>query len=527
MSLLRYFGLGLLLFWNEGVHVGLHLNHHGSNIAVLGPNGVPLVLQLHSCVCCAYEKGQYRIRTTARVNKHNRCADKAWSRLSEIATKEWGWQYTVETITSAPQVFDMQLADLYPNNVPTFAITHANAHACHAFWDSPFQSAVLMMLDGGYKGEGSCFVFLAKYNASGFMVFDLLKACELRTVSWRRKGMLGLEPKEEAGRRDMFHACDVLMDYSLLGSAKADLADAAANDDVPKDLESRIKRNPALARDWMATVQSHLEQQVLAELRAVQNVMRDVDGIIMTGGVAFNWLLNTRIRRTFGKPLHVPSDPGDSALSAGMLLCRSAQRSRGPHPFLGPSLASRGKNVPRAWQNASSTAVARLLNLGKPVAVLRGRGVTGHRKLGHASVIAIPSETNYATLTGLKHRKSQWTRLPCLMAEDHLPLVATDPFPSPHLSFVTSFQPQVVQRFPFLSGLFPFQTVDAASDAWLHEVLISLAPQHHVLLAVDLDHPFKYTDSAVPYLRRRRFPGSVVVNTELLEDIYANFSGAP
>ena len=113
---------------------------------------------------------------------------------------------------------------------------------------------------------------------------------------------------------------------------------------------------------WAASVQQQMEVVVLEELDTVREAVRDVEGVIMAGGTAFNWLLTTALWRRLGKPVHVPSDPGDDGVAAGFLLCRARAA---PTPFLGPGLDTggprRGDGAPamrpvrrwrRSWREA-------------------------------------------------------------------------------------------------------------------------------------------------------------------------------
>ena len=115
------------------------------------------------------------------------------------------------------------------------------------------------------------------------------------------------------------------------------------------------------------------------------------------------------------------------------------------------------------------------------------------------------------------HRNAPWTVVPCVVAESVLPSVATNPLPSPHRFFVTTLTPDVRRRYPFLGsreGVVPVQTVSAATDAWLHEMLQAVRDRHPVLMMADLKQKNAPTclDDARALLGRYGFNGPLVVD---------------
>ena len=221
--------------------------------------------------------------------------------------------------------------------------------------------------------------------------------------------------------------------------------------------------------DWAAAAHAFFVEHVTAPLRHYPRLVEAVDGIVVSGGGAFNRALNTAVRTRFGKPVFVPAIVGDDNLAIGYV----ADLLRPPQPqvlnFLGLPLAADG---PRASGRAVSPAdVARLLVDGAAIAVLRGRAEPGPYSLGHRTVFVHPSSAHASRFV------SDGAAPHVVLAEADAPDLLKPPRPPAETAFLHHrLSASVRQQSSFWGAqrtkdLVVGLTVTPASDAWMADVL--------------------------------------------------------
>ena len=124
-----------------------------------------------------------------------------------------------------------------------------------------------------------------------------------------------------------------------------------------------------------------------------EGALQTVDGIAISGGVAHNVCLNTRLQMDLQMPVHVPPNPGDGGVALGSLY--KVERPAQPHDcrFLAPLLEDRARldAYSAQWKARPTSAadVAQRLAKGHVGGLLRGQQEFGEIAFGHRSVLAV------------------------------------------------------------------------------------------------------------------------------------------
>jgi len=228
--------------------------------------------------------------------------------------------------------------------------------------------------------------------------------------------------------------------------------------------------------------------------------------LVLSGGCALNSSYNGTIRGRFGfDAVHVPSAPADDGNALGAALLSWMQdHPQGAvtgreSPFLGslPDARTIAKTVAncghgRITDCAGAAGPARLaerLAAGQIIGVMRGAAEFGPRALGHRSILADPRPAD------MKDRLNQRVkgREPY---RPFAPIVPADRVgdwfdrgqPSPYMSFTLPWKTAVRDRVPAVvhaDGTGRLQTVDAASDPWMADLLTAMEAQTGVPIVLN------------------------------------------
>ena len=157
----------------------------------------------------------------------------------------------------------------------------------------------------------------------------------------------------------------------------------------------RFQCSPEQAHLPRFAMQSVLEDIALEILRPHLHLLTAVDGLVVTGGVAYNRQLVTLLWEQTRAHVHIPAAPGDAGLPPGLLwavLRPQAPPAVPASTFLGMPVMDSESAGPRYRaalqpQIVDAAAVAKVLAMGRAVATVRGRAEVGPRALGHRSVL--------------------------------------------------------------------------------------------------------------------------------------------
>lgn len=393
------------------------------------------------------------------------------------------------------------------------------AHTIHAFFDSPFERALVLAIHGGGSEPYSAAIYLARRGMHPI----LLKVCDNRFMIMGQKYMLAsMTFPEVRGERDAPMAVlswsGIFMGYSALGKPLPCIekieelllrtppgnhfwdplfliqkhcstswntsSTTDATKDFPKNLPVETQR------DIACTFQELFERSFLHILSEVKEDLQGIDGIVLAGGSALNVKATQRVREEFNKPVWVPSAPADNGLGVGGIwsVCQPPRHTT-PLQYHGLPLLDE-ENLPqraKAWgaeylgmDEEAAIRLAKLMAVEKRIiAVVIGNQEYGPRALSHRSLMAYPESIEIRErMNALKFR--QFYRPTCpTIAEEFVGDVFVKPenVNSPFMSFAPKLQDWVKKDLPAIrhfDGTARPQTLSKSQEPFIHSMLMSI-----------------------------------------------------
>lgn len=420
-----------------------------------------------------------------------------------------------------------------PASVPVVTISHHLAHACSAFFLSPFEEAAVLVVDGCGNAFEDCMdlggavlpeqpagdmaaLWFEKdsfYAAVGTALRPLYKdfspfgriGCDypMHPTTTRHSigGLYAGASTYVFGNYGDLGKLMGLAPYGRSGAVAADIFDLRdgrifMNDDWIAAFTDRARSEPDFkARfqyfaDVALMVQSEIERALLALVRH-RHALSPLDNLCFAGGVALNAVANQRIlTETPFSRVFVPPAADDSGLAVGCAYYgwhQVLRRERVVHdgtPFLGRSYgASDFDEVAEAAAATLSVdrpadviaAAADLLADGRTLAWFDGGSEFGPRALGHRSILADPRRPDLRDHinANVKFREDFRPFAPSVLAED-----AQDYFElsgaSPYMLFVVPVRPAwraTLGAVVHVDGTARVQTVRREENARFHALL--------------------------------------------------------
>jgi len=151
----------------------------------------------------------------------------------------------------------------------------------------------------------------------------------------------------------------------------------------------------------IATSVQHLTEEILFSLIDDLHARHQIPNLVLTGGLAYNSLLNARIPdETAIERIYVPPSPGNSGLCIGSalaLLNNQAPRVEMNHAFWGPEYNSEqvehlisGQGIKHEKLDDPVAKAVELLTSGKALGWFQGRMEFGPRSLGSRCILVNP-----------------------------------------------------------------------------------------------------------------------------------------
>lgn len=422
-----------------------------------------------------------------------------------------------------------------PEGVPVETISHHFAHACSAFYLSPFDTAAVLTVDGCGNAFEDCmdldgailperpegemaalwFEKDSYYTASGTGIQSVFKdfsplgrfQCDypmhpdttrhsiggvyagasryaLGSTSDLGK-LMGLAPYGQPGalRHRIFDIRDgrLFVDYGWMQDFRARMYSAA-------DFKTRFQYFADVAHMVQGEV-----SRALVELARARHALHPSPNLCFAGGVALNAVANTRIlQESPFEHIFVPPAADDSGLALGCafhgwhsIMAGKPVRHDGS-PFLGRSYDGDAVQIERALQAAGDDliitrpadlmeAMAELLAEGRTVAWHRGGAEFGPRALGHRSILADPRRAELRDYINaqVKFREDFRPFAPAVLAEDAAIYFELDR-DSPYMLFVVPVREAWRSRIGavvHVDGTARVQTVRREADETFHALL--------------------------------------------------------
>ncbi len=392
---------------------------------------------------------------------------------------------------------------------PWNQVPHHVAHAASAFFNSDFQEATVITIDGQGEADTTA-VFLAKNGSlqrlstswwpNSLGAFYLSATAHLGFELGDEGKVMGMAAYGKARYASTLLRAIKVSEDAVLSIGSSELMTVSASDAFPhgtlafsQRLETLVpKRKPSeeirqCHLDFAASVQEALET-VAVDVVKKAIALTGCGAVALAGGVCLNARMNREIRRLSGcKHLFVFPASGDdgTAIGAAQLVARrvvSDARSRTAFScFLAPrdarsldvALASRDVRFTRP--QSCSFELARSLADGYIVARVSGWGEFGPRALGHRSILADPRDasTRYVLNLRIKRREAFRPFAPvCPVGDASRFFDVSDPYPyMVEVVGVAEGAQSLIPAAIHVDGTARLQTIDHESDPELYRLL--------------------------------------------------------
>ena len=371
-------------------------------------------------------------------------------------------------------------------------VEHHLAHAASAFLPSPFESAVIMTLDG--RGERATTSYSLGDGTSITRLGQVNFPHSLGLLYEQVTEYLGFLPSSDEYKvmaLASFGKPRYLSDFREIISIESDGHYTIA----PPRLEERF--GPARMRggeleqrhyDIAHSLQLALEEATLALAEWLHNVT-DMDSLCLAGGVALNCVLNARLRdKGPFQRIWIQPAAGDAGTALGAALWVDArERSSSArsyvmdHAFLGPAYDDdeieqflRWSKLPYRRVEHLADEVADMLAQDKIIGWFQNRMEFGPRALGARSILASPLHAEMqARLNDIKDREDFRPVAPVVLEEE-----AANWFDSagvsPFMLFVYDVLPEKAERIPavrHIDGTARIQTINRQQHPLYYDLI--------------------------------------------------------
>lgn len=382
---------------------------------------------------------------------------------------------------------------------------HHLAHAASAFYCSPFDEALTLVVDGigefdsitSYQGSGNSLkkIFSLPYPHSlGFLWekfcvylgFSEHDACKLMGLSSYGDPTIMADNFAKIARLDEQTLFRV--DNEITRFRSSDLSELESVFGPARRREDKIEE-----RHWhiAATLQTFTEK-VLLQLCQKLKSQTGLKNLCLAGGTALNCVANTVIARDAGFDgffIQPAANDAGTALGAALYVAHGLKKQprqlNMQHSLWGPDfseeqiLAAIAKTNYKAVKHAApEKLVAEQLNEGKIVGWFQGRMETGPRALGNRSLLADPRRRDMREILNrkIKHREDFRPFAPSVLAEE-----AHNWFEIPKQSVSSDFmlfayptRPGCAEKIPAVThvdGTSRIQTVNKVTNPRYHAMI--------------------------------------------------------
>ena len=395
---------------------------------------------------------------------------------------------------------------------------HHESHAAGAFYQSPFQSALIFSFDGG-GNDGFFNVYLGRrrlgvkllgsisnpvnnsphiyldlgfpYMLFGHYIEEIRQEVDLAAGNLVYPGkLMGLAAYGEVQENWLSHFYDYYESENNGRTYESELGKLGNKIGLKFDEYNRLGKKEG--RDLAATSQRAFEDLFLKHIQPFLKLHPDIP-ICVAGGCALNITLNTRIVKELKKEVFVGPNPNDCGLAAGMLLKELKPEKPSILTYSGPYL--KDKELLAEFIQYCGSAIASKVNLekvadnlieGKILGLARERSERGPRALGNRSILCLPTELNISKLNNIKKRINDTWRpyAPiCLdsVAEDYFDIY----IPSYDMLFVAFSETDLFRTHDDTARL---QLVNSSKNGFLGKILeITTAHNHPILINTSLN----------------------------------------
>lgn len=346
------------------------------------------------------------------------------------------------------------------DNIPRYNFSHHYSHAAAGYYTSPFDDAVIVVLDamGEYNtstiwvGEGD--KISLKYKKNYPFSFGLFYSAFTQ--------LLGLMPNQEEY---------IMMGMSAYGDWKKYYK--KVNQYFPSINKQAYNFHKGI-NDWgwieseqdrfdiAASVQVVYEQR-LVEFMKMAKEKTGKSKLVFMGGCALNCSANTLLWDIFSDIWIMPN-PGDAGSSLGAASALYGKHLDWKTPYLGYDL---GGEYP-------IEKIVEKIMLDKIAAVATGRAEYGPRAFGNRSILADPRDPNIKDKVNMIKKRELFRPFAPIVMEEYASQWFSMNFASPYMQYtVKCLKPSVIPAVVHADGTSRVQTVNRKDNLGLWSVLNS------------------------------------------------------
>jgi carbamoyltransferase len=413
--------------------------------------------------------------------------------------------YPVDSIAANRKDFLDKIKKYFDVKCEPRIIDHHRAHAFSAFYQSPFEEALVVTLDGGgYKKDNAStqyftIHYINKNGVDRLIADNNIHICSLYNafpyLTKDIKGNINSVPGKAMGMQSYGTVYDKL--YRKLKPlfygfdwyytvTKPDGTAIIENDYIYNVVEElfglkNIKENKLdfwQGADLLATVQQLFEEVVIENLKPY--VYRYNLPIVMTGGAALNVLTNTRIKNEFKLPVFVPCNANDTGTAVGGIFDVVKPKEQVNLAFANFDLFDRDK-LPnyirdRNGRLTNNQELISHIRAGKIIGIVKGKSECGPRALGNRSIICDPSFKNMKDILNQKVKQREWYRpfAPMVLQHEASEYFVWDNSEAPFMSFsahVRSKYQKFLASITHVDYSARIQTINEQDNPWYHSLL--------------------------------------------------------
>ena len=428
------------------------------------------------------------------------------------------------------------LREEFPNAVLKQA-GHHRSHAACAYFQSPFDDALVISIDGGGWDAGS--VSMSKvYLATKNRMNDLN---DPKKDLGNPYGLIGcpiseINPGPDSINCSLVYAGKV-MGLCAYGNIRADWLHAMRRFYDHKTLRTlgneiglELSFNSLSGQnsyDLAATSQAVFEEVAFDLVKSY--LSKHLTNVVLTGGCALNVLFNQRLKEHLaitGHDLYVPPNPNDCGLALGQMLNEHPQKLSSV-VYNGFELLDKADLdrhiVERGATKISIDEIVDLLSKGKIIGLVEGDSEVGPRALGNRSIICDPSFPGMKDILNTKVKFREWFRpfAPVAILQD-APTYFNNVFESAYMSYAPTVKNEYRDKLvaiTHIDGTSRLQTVTEHQHSRFYNILSTMKTREKIPVILNTSFNIK----GRPILTTIKDALHVLDNTELDYVIIENY----
>jgi len=388
---------------------------------------------------------------------------------------------------------DLDLIQSYFPNAKFKLLGHHIAHAAGAFYQSGFDEALIVTIDGGGYDHGvvsSTCVF----RGSGSKLTQLYASTVDFGIAYSMIGSVMKEIKPDYSTTSLTYAGKV-MGICAYGKVIDNWVDPMRRyydhhkleilgDEIGLELSTQCHSiSGQNSYDLAATSQYVFEELLLNFILPYLN--ENPSNLVFGGGCALNVLFNQKLKAIMIEndyELYVPPNPNDCGLSLGQYLLETREQIK-PIVYGGFDILDREKldeyMGKYEFQESTADKIVELISTGKIGGIIRGYSEVGPRALGNRSIICDPSFKDMKDVLNAKVKFREWFRpfAPVCKEEDR-EIYFDSAFPSEYMSYAPLVKEEYRESLASIThndGTARLQTVTPDQHELFYDILCSMS----------------------------------------------------